>query len=484
MISSKRIAKNSFFYTIALIIQKVLSSLYFWYYSNNLPGGADDLGRFQYVLSFVALFFILGDLGLYLVFLREASKKPKMANRYLNTLLAIKLPLIFIASLVILFITSLWHPENLLLIGLALVFIIIDNLNFTFYAVLRSRQNLKYESMGVIIAQIVVIAVGVISIKLSGQITYLILALIAGTFINLIIVLSLLIFKLKFKIRLVYDSKIIKFFLKSLPAFAISGIIVKMLNSLDIVMLRALSATFSSVGFYSVPLKIMTALSLSIPAALMGVLYPVFSHLFASSSDYLYRVFHKSLEYLLLISVPVAFGFLSLGSEIINGLWKSEYIAAVIPGKIMFFALPFIFLSFPTGNLLNAISRQKYTAASRAIGLAAMVALDIILIPAFDLTGAAIALLITHFVIFSSDLYFLRDKLAIIKFDLLKSFARVLIASVLMFVTIELLSAYIPWYSLIVLGAGSYLLFLWLLGGLDLNFLKHLLNKESNTDLT
>jgi O-antigen/teichoic acid export membrane protein len=102
MHSAKSITANSFFYTSALVFQKILSSLYFWYYSNNLPAGAQDVGRLQFVLSFVALFFIIGDLGLYLVFLREASKSPRSANKYLNTLLTIKLPLMAVASLVIL----------------------------------------------------------------------------------------------------------------------------------------------------------------------------------------------------------------------------------------------------------------------------------------------------------------------------------------------------------------------------------------------
>ena len=58
MHNSRQIASNSIIYTLALAIQKILSTLYFWYYSNNLPGGAQDMGRFNFVLSFVTLFLI------------------------------------------------------------------------------------------------------------------------------------------------------------------------------------------------------------------------------------------------------------------------------------------------------------------------------------------------------------------------------------------------------------------------------------------
>ena len=254
-----------------------------------------------------------------------------------------------------------------------------------------------------------------------------------------------------------------------------------MQNSLDTVLLQDLTGNFISVGLYNLPLKIITALSLSIPTALMGAFYPEFSRLFATSSNYLYRIFQKALDYLLIISLPVAFGFLALGQEIVAGLWKNEYLAAVLPGKIMFFALPFIFLCFPTGNLLNAIGKQKFTAFSRANGLIVMVALGFILIPIYGVIGAAIALLCTHLVIFMSDAYFLRDYFEKIKKDFKNSLVRVLISSSIMFFVIKLLESTIPWYYLIVLGAVIYFTALRLSGGLDLKFLRYLFVKESKS---
>ncbi|MEK9166093.1 MAG: oligosaccharide flippase family protein [Patescibacteria group bacterium] len=467
MHSTKRIASNSLFYTGALILQKILSTLYFWYYSNNLPGGASDVGRFNFVLSFVTLFFIIGDLGLYLVFLRESSKSPDRANRYLNTLLTIKLPLMVLAILVILGLSHLHLADNFLLLALALIWILLDSLTALFYAVLRSRQNLKYESIAVIIYQLIVIGIGAASIKLSGNIIYLIIALIIGTGLNLIFSATVVIFKLKFKIRLAYDPSIVKFFLKALPAFTVAGILVKILNSLDTVLIKQLTDDFRAVAFYTIPLKIVTVLSLTLPTALMGALYPAFSSLSAYKSPALNKIWEKSIEYLLIISLPIGFGFLALGQNIISALWKPEYLSAVLPGKIMLFALPFIFIAFPTGNLLNAIDRQKCTAFSRGLGVITLFLLSIILIPKFYLIGAAIAMLCTHIVIVCSDIYFLRDRFLLILPALSKSFARILLASFVMFAIIKILALYLPWYSLILIGGGAYFGVLWAVGGID-----------------
>lgn len=477
MHSTKRIAFNSLFYTGALIIQKILSTLYFWYYSNNLPGGAQDVGRFNFVLSFVTLFFIIGDLGLYLVFLRESSKSPNNANKYLNTLLTIKLPLMALAVLVILGLSHFYLTDNFLLLVLALIWILLDSLTALFYAVLRSRQNLKYESIAVIIYQFIVISIGVVAIKLSGDIIYLILALIIGTGLNLIFAASIVIFKLKFKIRLVYDAPIVKFFLKTLPAFTIAGILVKILNSLDTVLIKQLTDDFRAVAFYTIPLKIITVLSLTLPTALMGAMYPAFSNLSAQKSPALNKIWEKSIEYLLIISLPIGFGFLALGQNMISALWKQEYLAAVLPGKIMLFALPFIFIAFPTGSLLNAVDRQKCTAFSRGLGVAALLLLSIILIPKFYLIGAAIAMLCTHIVIVFSDIYFLRERFLLIMPALSKNLLRILFASGVMFAIINVLMAYLPWYSLILIGGGVYLGALWMIGGLNIKLItKHLDN--------
>lgn len=475
---TKRLAQNSFIFTSALFIQKILSSVYFWYYSNNLPGGANDLGLFNYIQSYTALFFIVGDLGLYLVFLRESAKDWSKANQYLNTLLVLKLPLFALTAIVTITTTLISQPANIWLVIAALSWLMIDNLTLIFYAVWRSHHILKFESLAVVIFEIVTMTFGIISIKLSGQIIYLLIALLIGTLGNLTFAICLTVRKLKFKIRLHFDPQIARVFLKYLPAFALTGIIVKMLNTMDVIMLRELTANYQNVGLYSIPSKIITALSIGIPTALMSTVYPVFSHLHAQASTHINRILYKSINYLLILSVPTAFGFLAIGQQVINGLWKAEYAAAYYPGRIMFFALPFIFLAFPTGNLLNAISRQKFTAISRGAGLTVLIMLNIFLIPLYGVSGVAIAGLSANIVILVFDMYFLRDMLALIRGKLLRNFSLILICSLIMFVILRLLSPYISWYYLLIIGVIQYFTVLYFVGGIDFQFVKSILNKS------
>lgn len=477
MHTARSIARNSILYTSALVIQRIISSVYFWYYSNNLPGGAVDLGRLQFVLSYATLFFIIGDLGLYLVYVREASRKPEHAARYLGAAFAIKIPLFLLAAIITIGTAREFYPGDYRLISAAFLWVVLDNIVLFLYGTLRALQKLQYESIGVLIAQLITVALGVISIHLSGDIRFLIYALIIATAINIIFV-SLVLWR-KFHIRIPFhfhsNATTARILLSNIPSFAAVAILVKVLNTIDIVLLRQLSDNYRAVGLYSVPLKIVTALSLTIPTALMGAIYPAFSHLHEKSEEGLRSVFRYAAEYLTIISIPLAIGFFALGDEIMGAFFRDEYAAAIVPSKIILFSLPFIFLAFPTGNLLNAINRQKYTALSRVFGVIALVGLDAVLIPRFGVTGAASALLATHAIILGSDAYFVRKYVSSFAGAFLAHGAKVIASSVIMYAAITVLTSYAPWYFLILAGCLIYFTALFVLRGINVKFLRHLI---------
>ena len=214
------------------------------------------------------------------------------------------------------------------------------------YAIPRSHQTMKYESIGVMGAQFVTAVVGVASLYIFGDVKYLLVALIVGTTLNGIFAAAVAILKYRFTIRFQFEKKIALLFFKAIPAFAIAGILVKVMNSVDVVLVQKLTGNYGDVGLYSIPLKLITALSLTLPTALMGAIYPAFSHLYGKSEEALRMVFKNAADYLLIIAVPISFGFLALGDEFIGALWNQTYTDAILPAKIMLFSLPFIFLAF------------------------------------------------------------------------------------------------------------------------------------------
>src|SRR3989338_3989417 len=99
------IAKNTSYFTLALVLQKVISFTYFVLIARAL--GPEDLGKYYFAISFASIFSILIDLGLTNVLTREIAKTKDKANAYLGACLAIKLPLSVLTGLLIIILANL-----------------------------------------------------------------------------------------------------------------------------------------------------------------------------------------------------------------------------------------------------------------------------------------------------------------------------------------------------------------------------------------
>jgi len=212
--TKSKVARNTTYYTAALTVQKILAFIYFWFISNDLVPG--ELGQYVFALSFTTLFSIVVDLGLSPILTREASKSEADANRYLQNVIGLKLPLAIIATIAawtVIFFTN--RPENVrLLVYIATAVMLLDSFSVSFWGILRARQNLRYESIATILVQIIIFSLGLTALKLSEEVKYLMLALLTASFFNFIFVALLLKLKLHFSLRPRYDRGIVKYFLK------------------------------------------------------------------------------------------------------------------------------------------------------------------------------------------------------------------------------------------------------------------------------
>ncbi|HRH22094.1 MAG TPA: oligosaccharide flippase family protein, partial [bacterium] len=83
------LARNTSYFTLALIGQKLISLAYFTIYARVL--GPADLGKYYFALSFTTIFSIALDLGLTNLLTREVAKDKASANKYLGAALGAKL---------------------------------------------------------------------------------------------------------------------------------------------------------------------------------------------------------------------------------------------------------------------------------------------------------------------------------------------------------------------------------------------------------
>ena len=482
--SERNLAKNTVYYTLALATQKVLSFVYFIFVARMI--GVEDQGKYSFALSFTAIFAILLDVGMTQILIRETAKDKKNAPQYLANVNALKAIIaIFIYGLVILVINLMGYPPlTKSLVYVSAVVMIMDSFTLSFYGVIRGHQNLKFESFGVVVNQLIVLAAGLIVLHLHLGLVVLISVYLLGSLFNLLFSGSMLKFRFKIMPRFALNRKLILTIVKwSLP-FAIAGIFSRIYSSMDMILLSKLSGDHA-VGIYSVAYKVAFALQF-VALAFSASLYPAFSNYFAHSKEHLSSLFTKSMYWLIILAMPLAFGIIAISDKVIGPVFGAKYGPAVAPLNILMLSLLFIFICFPIGALLNACSRQTRNTVNLGVIALFNVVANLILIPLLSYNGAAISNFLSYALLFILGITAV-DK--IMKYDkkfLLLSLGKIIVCCAAMFLVVYFLKQYLYFAIVIIIGIAVYLALAYFLKLISpkntRSFIKEMLNKKINIE--
>ncbi len=459
---ANKIARNTSYFTLALVIQKIISFVYFSYIAVKI--GASLLGSYTFALFFTTIFSVIVDLGVANVLVREVSKYRERSQQYLSAAMAIKIPLAILTYLIVVFLINTLDNPLLVrqLVYLTGIIMVLDSFTLTFYAFLRGHQNLKYESLGTIIFQLIVAFLGVIIVNLTKDLRILIFAILVASLFNFIYSGFLVRQKLKLKFFAAASKPVIKLILIITIPFALAAIFTRVYGYIDTVLLNQL-INETAVGYYSIPYKITFSLQF-IPMAFIASLYPAFASYFINAKELLQKTFEKSLVYLGMIAVPISLGVIALAEPLMLKVYTSEYTPSILPLQILIISLIFLFLNFPLGSLLNACNRQTRNTVHIGIVMVINIILNIILIPRLSYIGAAIASTFCTVIMFCLQLYVARQIITLSKF-LVKKFMAIIIAGLLMYFSLIYLRSFVNFIVLIPIGALIYIGLLYLLKG-------------------
>ena len=391
------IAKNTSYFTLALILQKVISFTYFILIARAV--GPADLGKYYFAIALTSIFGIFIDIGQSSVLTREVAKRPGDAGKLFSSVFLMKLPLALISMLAVFSIINFSaYPEiTRQLVYLSMFCMVLDSFTLTFFAVSRGFHNLKYESISSVIFQLIVFIVVLAVLKFNLGLTWLMMSLVLASLYNFLFSFYVLKKKWGLKIDWRPDKILIKsILLVSLP-FAVYAIFQRTYLYLDSVMLSLLSGDHQ-VGVYQIPFKIIFALQF-LPLAFVASLFPALSSYWQNNREQLAITFERAMNYLIIISLPVSVGGIVLADKIV-AIFKSGFSDAILPLQITMAAIIFMFLNFPVGSLLNACDRQKRNTLNMGLVLAASVILNLILIPRLAAAGASLTALLTNLLMF------------------------------------------------------------------------------------
>jgi len=430
------------------------------------------LGKYYFAISFATIFGIFIDIGLFNVLTREVAKidtedleiKKNKIQSFFSTVLAIKIPMALISLAIVVFLPYFLGYESMTknLIHLSAASMVLDSFATTFYSVMRGFHNLKIESFGVFLFQIVLMIFGLLAIKLDLNLFWIMMALVTASIFGFCYSSFFLYFKYGIKLTPDFTLKKIKTMIFLSMPFATFAIVQRMYIYFDTVMINWISGD-REVGLYQIPFKIIFALQF-LPMAFTASLYPAFSVYWKSNKEQLPISFERAMNYLMIISLPISFGIVALAEPIIE-LFKPEYRDATLILQTVIPSLVFIFLNFPIGSLLNACDKQKINTKIMLHGFILSLILNYFLIHRFNALGAGITVVITNaFMFFYGYLQVPR----IIQYQPiknLKTFAKVLLATIVMYILAIILKKEINIFLNVIFSGFIYLFLLYLLKG-------------------
>ncbi len=387
-LNTRKIASNAVWYMVALTLQKIISFVYFTLLARYL--GPEDIGKYFFATSFVLIFAVFTDLGLSLLLTREVAKKEdsnqlvsQVVSLKILTSLVVMVALIFIAPLIV------HDTTGLILVLLAAAAMILDGFTLIFYAAIRGRQSLGYESIATIIHQAIILTVGLVLMSRNADVVWLMTALVIASTFNFLYSMAVLRFKADFHLHLLWHMPLIRTITVTIIPFALAAIFTRIYAYIDSVLLKVLLDD-QAVGLYSIAYKATFAFQF-IPLAFVASLYPAFSYYWSHNREQLSQVLSRAIYFLLITSIPIAACLASVAPALVPALYTESFRPSVLPLQILLSTLPFLFINFPLGYLLNAINLQGKQTKILGLTMVYNIIANLILIPLLGPTGAAIA---------------------------------------------------------------------------------------------
>lgn len=356
--------------------------------------GADGVGEYNTITTYINFFIVFADLGLFSVAVREISKKPEDESKIISNVLVIRIISALVASAVAVFIVFLTNYNQNIKIGtlIATGFLIFNLLGSVYDAILQYRLKMQYSAIAELVSKGISVLALYLIILNRGSFLWIVSTI---TLSGIIIFLMKWLFARQFvKPLRKYEFGIIKTIFAMAWPLGLVFIVNNLFFKLDTLMLYAIKGA-TAVGIYSVSYKVLEV-TVFAGAYFSSALKPTISSHIANNKEYISGIVSKSITIMLLISLPITLMCVLFAREIILFLSSQEFILGSTALIILSFTLPLIYLDTLLGEILVANDEKKLLIRIALGILAFNLILNLILIPLYSFKAAAVTTLLSE----------------------------------------------------------------------------------------
>jgi PST family polysaccharide transporter len=369
--------------------------------------GAEQFGQLSYALAWLALFSVTAGLGLDRIAVHELVRQPGRARAILSSIFAIKATSGTFMAAATIGMAVVVNGADAVSTGLisvlagALLFQAMDWVDYWF----QSRVASKYAVLARLGGFLAGVVVKLCLIAAQAPLAAFALAQLIEA--GLIALLLYITYFRQTGTRIsawALELSLVRRLLKEAAPLAASALVIALYMRLDVLMLERMSAA-EEVGIYSAAVK-LTEIWYALPLAWMTSTAP--SLLSAYTTDPLqfrarlagiYRV-------LFWISCAASAATVVVARPLILVLYGEPFAeSATVLGIYTWASIP-VFLGVASSQYLLAAGLQHLAFIRTAIGLAANITLNLVLIPRYEAAGAAAATVISYIIATYSIVFF------------------------------------------------------------------------------
>lgn len=362
--------------------------------------GAESYGLFTVFFNFIFLFQIFADLGLQNFSQQWISRQRGSVQSLLGRGLPTKglLTLLFLPIVALAGFVSGYFTEAPLLYGLLVLNFLLNSWLVYLRTVVSGLGYYKTDSIFSSIDKLLMIVIigSLLWSSATPEISIFNFAL--GQSISLVLTVGLIALWIRWKVQAISSRFSIKnvrvIFRKALP-FALIVFLMTLFTRLDLIMIEwLLEDGYYQSGAYAAGYRLLDAANI-IGFLVAGLLLPMFSHASRSPQPPVSLV-RAGWYFLMAVSIPISALCFWYADEITFNLYTEATPAwSQILSILM---LTFIVRSsdYVMGSLLTAYERLRFMNIAYLCGVLLNIALNLILIPAFEAVGAAITTLFSQ----------------------------------------------------------------------------------------
>ena len=341
--------------------------------------GATGYGQFAAIVVFSNIASIFADLGLQVVFVREASRHLDDMGSFLSVTIAAKLPLAAFSGVILAVSVWLLAPDLLPLVGPVFALMVVTSaanlLRSTFYA----SGEMRYEVVA-IGGETVVLLVATVLVALFKQGVAAFIWAYTLSYAFTTVYAAVVTQRRWARLRLSWNGELLRKLLRSGLPFALAFVLSTIYFRIDVVILKSLRGD-DQVAYYNAAYKFLDGLSF-IPQAAMNAVFPALSVIHLRGRGPMREAYTGAYRLLAAMGMPVAIGCVILAPEIIH-LTRVPFDQSIPSLRILGASLLLIFVNNSFIFALGAMDKQLTFALLAGLSIVVNVTLNLVMIPRF-----------------------------------------------------------------------------------------------------